>query len=289
MQALLDPKAEILEGAQITLLLPLWARAKETLLPHPIIVDKRAVEIVEGLRTCQEYHSIFDQLENNLDDFYRLSQLIRARCIDNEIRAYLSSHPKATVVNIGAGLDTTFERVDNGEVKWYDLDLPEVVAMRGQFMRETDRSKFISKSMLDTSWFDDIEPAQHGLMFAACGVLFFLDRNQIRQLICGLANRFPGSEIAFDTMSRPFLAMSNWTVLRKGGMGSKTHLRWSIQSAAGMKKWSDRISIVDEYPMYSRVQMDPAWGRASTNRMKLVNHLHGINIFHLSFLPAQGI
>jgi len=288
MQNKPNPGAEILEGAQKTLLLPLWARAKETLSTHPILTDKRAVEIVEGLHTCREYQSTFDLMEKNLEPFYRLSQLIRAKCIDDEIKTYLCSHPKATVVNIGAGLDTTFERVDNGEIKWYDLDLPEVISLRDRFLSESGRRKNIAKSVLDLSWFDEIGPVQNGLIFAACGVFFFLEAKQMRRLICELANRFPGSEIVFDTMSKLFLTISNWTVLGKGGMGSNARLQWSIQSAAEMTKWTNRISVMDEYPMYSRVRMDPAWGKAGINRMKVVNRFHGINIFHLSFAPDQG-
>ena len=39
-------------------------------------------------------------------------------------------NPQAAVVHLGCGLDTRFERVDNGQVEWFDLDIPDVMALR---------------------------------------------------------------------------------------------------------------------------------------------------------------
>jgi len=61
-------------------------------------------------------------------------------------------HPRASVVNIGAGLDTTFYRVDNGLIHWYDLDLPAVFDIRRRLLPEPDRVTYIAKSFLDPSW-----------------------------------------------------------------------------------------------------------------------------------------
>ncbi|HVM70494.1 MAG TPA: class I SAM-dependent methyltransferase [Anaerolineales bacterium] len=276
--------AKGLEGAERTLLLPLWARAKEINRSHPQMRDPLAVEIVNALCGKPEYKEIFADLEKGLDNFYQLSQVIRAQCLDEEIRMYLQAHPQATVVNIGAGLDTTFSRIDNGRLsRWYDLDLPEVIALRQKFIPEKERCTCIPKSVLDTTWFDDIGDTKNGLMCVACGVLFFLSEAHIKSLLVSMAGRFPGSEIAFDTMSALFMNIGNRTVLRKGGMGGQARMQWPIQSAGTLKKWSNRISVVDEYPMYSRCLFDPSWGRAAISRMKLINRLHGMNIFHLAF------
>lgn len=56
------------------------------------------------------------------------------REIDRYARDFLSRHPEAAVVHIGCGLDSRFERVDNGKVEWYDLDLPDVIELRRKFI-----------------------------------------------------------------------------------------------------------------------------------------------------------
>jgi O-methyltransferase involved in polyketide biosynthesis len=53
---------------------------------------------------------------------------------DRRTQAFLARVPAAVVVHIGCGLDTRFERVDNGQVEWYGLDLPEVIELRRQLI-----------------------------------------------------------------------------------------------------------------------------------------------------------
>jgi O-methyltransferase involved in polyketide biosynthesis len=263
------------------LLLPLWARARECQQPNPIIADNQAGQIVAHLSAIASYRNSIEEMDRVFDRYYRLSQLIRAKCLDDEIRAFLTHHPSGTIVNIGAGFDTTFARVDNGRLNWYDLDLPEVIVLRRSYIPETDRSRCIAKSVLDTSWFEDIGDVGNGVLFVACGVLFFLQEDQAKQLFIALADRFRGSEAAFDTMSRLFMMIGNWSVLRRSGMGKQAAMHWSIKSAREMVKWDKRIAIVSEYPMFSRIQLDEAWGRAVVNRMRLINKMRGINIVHL--------
>ena len=68
-----------------------------------------------------------------------LFMVARAKEFDDKIRAFITEHPRASVINLGAGLDTTFYRVDNGLVQWYDLDFPDVIGIREQLLPPTDR------------------------------------------------------------------------------------------------------------------------------------------------------
>ncbi len=281
MQNIVKEYYEGLEGVNKTLLLPLWARAKESKQSNPILMDAQAQKIVENLSRTASYKDSFDEMDKVFNGFFQLSQLFRARCLDGQIKEFLANYPSGTIVNIGAGLDTTFARVDNGLLNWYDLDLPEVIALRREYIPETDRSQYIAKSVLDISWFKDIEKAGNGIMFVSCGVLFFLQKDQVKKLFFELANRFPGGEAAFDTMSKLFMMIGNNSVLRRSSMGNQAMMQWSIRSAREMMKWDKRISIVAEYPMFSRFPLDASWGKAITNRMRMINRMKGINIFHL--------
>ena len=57
-----------------------------------------------------------------------MMQTLFARTIllDQMVGAFLEEHPDATVVNIACGLDTRVYRLDNGQVRWYNLDLPDL-------------------------------------------------------------------------------------------------------------------------------------------------------------------
>ena len=157
---------------QETLLIPLWARARENKKQKPYLFDPKASEIIR----CIDYD--FGSLERAFTQGafgrdHAAIFMIRNKYFDDAIKEFIVVHPKAAVVNIGAGLDTTFYRVDNGSIRWYDLDLPDVIALRRQLSLETDRSKCIAKSVLDFTWFDDIGPEPDGLFLFAGGVLFY--------------------------------------------------------------------------------------------------------------------
>ncbi|EPS50207.1 O-methyltransferase domain-containing protein [Clostridium botulinum A1 str. CFSAN002368] len=83
--------------------------------------------------------------------------VVRAKTFDDAIKNFISKYPNSSIVNLGAGLDTTFFRVDNENLNWYNIDLPDVIELRKKLLPESDREKCIAKSFLDISWFNDIK------------------------------------------------------------------------------------------------------------------------------------
>ena len=86
-------------------------------------------------------------------------------------------------MNIGAGLeDTTFYRVDNGLIHWYDLDLPAVIDIRRQLLPEPDRVMYIAKSLLDPSWCKDVN-TENGIFMIAGGIFMWFEEAQVKQVL----------------------------------------------------------------------------------------------------------
>lgn len=266
-----------LAGVQKTLLIPLWARAKECEKRRPVLVDRRAADILSALG-CDT-----SQMDKAFDELYQLSWAIRAKMYDEEIKALLAQWPEATIVNIGAGLDTTFERVDNGRVRWYDLDLPEVIELRKRLVPETERSTCISKSVFDLSWFQEIAQPAGRVLLLACGVLPYFAGRQVKTLLGNLAAGFPEGEMVFDAPSRPILWLSNWSVILRGGMGAGSLMKWGTSSAKELAKWDPRIHVVDTYTWFGRIEMDESWSKETVKQMRQSNRIKGLNIFHLRF------
>lgn len=96
-----------LGSVQETLLLPLWGRAVETQKIKPLLMDNTAVSIINSI----PYD--FTRISENIHKITRLAWIARSIYFDNEIKAFIGNFPEATIVNVGCGLDTTFERVDN--------------------------------------------------------------------------------------------------------------------------------------------------------------------------------
>ena len=178
-----------------------------------------------------------------------------ARCIhiDRTIKQFLALHPKASIINLGCGLDTTFERVDNGFLQWYDLDLPDVIRLRREFIPENPRRAFLSCSLLEDDWNQALKNTDH-LFFFAAGVLYYFEESQMKGFFKKLADVFPGCEIIFDAASELGVRVANKKVIAEGGMDRDSMLKWGMEHAKTIELWDKRITVLEEYPLFKKVK-----------------------------------
>lgn len=255
-----------LRKVQETLLLPLWGRAVETRKNEPLLEDKTAVEIMSRI----DYD--FSTIDKNMNPLTRYSWIARSLYIDGFIRSFLAKHPKATIVNIGCGLDTTFERVDNGLLTWYDLDLPDVIELRSHFIQENARRKFIAGSFLDNPWLDALH-IEDNIMLVAAGVFYYFDEQEIKDFLQKISGRFPGSEMVFDAASPIGVKMANKTVIKSGGMDENAILKWGLKTAQEIQAWDSRIEVVDEFPMFQRMKKRSI-GTFISDKLRIMSMVH---------------
>ncbi len=131
------------------------------------------------------------------------------REFDRRAAAFLAEHPDGVIVDLGCGLNTRFERIDNGRVKWYGLDLPEVIALRKELLDETPRSHLLGCSVLDFSWMDALSgQAGKPILFLAEAVLVYLEEADVKRLVQTLAGRFPGAELVCEAYSPVVISFS---------------------------------------------------------------------------------
>ncbi len=223
-----------LSKSQESLLIPLWARALEATQAEPILQDKKAVKLVEAI----DYP--FDRFASAGTD--SVGFCLRGTILDQLVQRLLDHTPSATVVEIGAGLDTRFDRLDNGQVTWFDVDLPEAMEVRKKLFKETNRRHLIAASALETEWLDSIEATEPtSIVFVAEGMLYFLAPEQVKQLFSRLADRFPGSRILFDCQSPWFLRFNNF---RQPVANAK--MLWAVGRQKQLEQWDHRF-VIEEY------------------------------------------
>src|SRR5262245_55505626 len=152
-----------LGDVQETMLLPLYARAVAT--RSGLFHDPSAVRIVETL----DYN------------FLRLGgpagvmgSVFRTAMVDEMLRSFVARAPRATIVEVGAGLNARFERVDNGTLHWIDVDLPDAMLLRRRFFHETERHQMVASSVLDPTWIAPAIRAGGPYFVIAEGVLGYL-------------------------------------------------------------------------------------------------------------------
>ena len=117
------------------------------------------------------------------------------------------------MVNLGCGLDRTGRACDNGKCKLYNLDFPDVIAVRNELLPARDREENIPCDLNDTSWFERID-ASGGAVFFAAGVFYYFLKEQVKTLVRAMADAFPGSVLVFDAANRTAVKMIAKTWLK---------------------------------------------------------------------------
>ncbi|MEM9673172.1 MAG: class I SAM-dependent methyltransferase [Cyclobacteriaceae bacterium] len=241
----MEQKISITKGSvQETLLLPLWGRAYETQQKEPRLIDNKAVEIVGKV----------DYDFSTIHETQAMSQhawVARSLHTDKLALEFIKKHPKATIVNLGCGLDTTFSRIDNGEITFYELDFSDVIELRKHFYKDSERHISIASSFHDKdAWFDKIK-VEDGLLFLAGGVFVYSTEEQMKKFFTAAADYFKNCEFYFDAMSPLGVKIGKKMVLKKGGMDFfKDSEGWALKPVKSLEKWSRRFKVISATPMY---------------------------------------
>ena len=192
------PAPQALGTVQKTLLTPLLARADQYQRDDAILRDRKAFEIVQQL--VPHYAPDFAAIRRFPDTLTGCA--IRAAVFDRWIQSFLDQHDDAAVVSIAEGLDTTFERNDDGRALFFELDFPDVIALRRELFGGAPRRVMIAGSVFETGWIDRVRHSgRTRFLFQAAGLTMYLPAQQVRSLLTLLADHFPGCTLLFDTCS----------------------------------------------------------------------------------------
>lgn len=210
---------------QESLLVPLYARAVDSLKKHPILKDPKAVEMVQ----CIDW------------DFRRFDQwrrvvgcVLRTAMFDEWVKDFLTLHPEGTVVEIGAGLNTRFERLDNGTLHWFDLDLPDTAALRRKFFTDSRRRVTLAASILDQGWMGAVRQSPGPYCFIAEGVFIYLTEPEVKAALAQIAANFPNVSIALDTADLKAISHENKDHAQRK-LGAR--LAWACEDPREIERW----------------------------------------------------
>ena len=230
----MEQKAEItLTPEQETLLIPLYAKAQPD---NPLFFDPKAQEILEQI----DYD--FSQLKVPYKTVVLVCQ--RANKLDETARVFLSEAPGSIVLHLGCGLDNRFGRVDNGQVEWYDLDMPPVIALRQRFYPHNQRNHLISSSVTDLEWIDTVAAQGKPVLVIAEGLLMYLSEADVKRLLINLGQTFPGCRLIADVFSvLTAKSAARHPSLKQTGAA----LGWGIDDSYAMEKWASGIRLLEEW------------------------------------------
>jgi O-methyltransferase involved in polyketide biosynthesis len=241
-----------------TSLITLYCHAIDTRSDNPILADAKSVEIAAALDRMlarSEEPLARTLVSRTLDKSIVIHIAIRAKKYDEYVRDFLSRYPDGVVVNIGCGLDSRFLRIDNGRVVFWDLDLPEIIAIKKDFFTENDRYHLVASSVLDYGWMAQVRRHKGPFLFMAEGVFMYLDGEDVRSLVLELKKTFPGSELVCEVENSFWLGpltkkMVSYKLQRQFHLGEGALFRSGIRDSREMEQWDNGIRFLDDWSYF---------------------------------------
>lgn len=227
-------------SVQETLVIPLYGRKVcSEHFPH-LFKDEEAERLCSMLD--YDFAEKGKKMETMAGLFGALEVAQRQYDIGCEVKDYLKTHPRAAVVNLGCGLDDTFRKCDNGLCRGYNIDMPDVIAVRDEILPAGEREINLGCDLNDDGWMDRIDGAE-GAVFYATGVFYYFKKEDVRALFQKMAARFPGAVLAFDACNRRGAKMMTKTWLKEAGIAD-VNVYFSLEDASELKRWSADFASV---------------------------------------------
>lgn len=257
---------------QHTLCLPLWGRmiAAEN-YPH-LFPDQDAGRIVKELGVDLSDKTLYRF------QYMWMNCLIRQYNLAWEIEHYLARHPRAAVVELGAGLSCLRREMGNDTNPWYCLDMENVIALRQRHIPKGEHEHNIVCDLNDFSWFDQIDfHPEDGIVFTAGGLFYYFEKDQVRRLFCAMAEHFSGGMLTFDAVNAKGLKGVNAEV-KLAGNATKSYFSLELPKEE-LEQWSDHIvNVVEKDYIDGYLQ----GGYRKTVLSKLFSWV--MRTFHMSFM-----
>lgn len=274
---------QTLSDVSETYLGSLYWRAMESMRPDAMIKDEKAVALVTQMDLSRVRQIPMNEL-------LKAMRVIFTREFDRYTRDFINRYQNAVVVHIGCGLDSRFERVDNSQVEWYDLDLPDVIELRRKLLgNEGGRYHLLGCSVLEEAWLEAVKaPARQAVysprpcLFLAETVFVYLTEVQVKSLVLRLRDHFPGAELVFDGW-RPFEIWLGNRYLSNSLFAGL--MRWGFWRGQEIEGWGDGIHLLDEWGYFDQPEPRLASFRWMAPIFRLFKPMR---IFHFQLGDSAG-
>ena len=223
-----------LSGVPETMLQTIYARAKES-RGRGAIHDIKAEELIEKLD--------YDFSPADKDAAMRSGVIARTIVLDRLTKAWLASHPGAVVVNIACGLDTRCYRM-SGYAHWYNLDLPETMAVREKLLPESGVISQIAMSAMD-EWGDEIKEQNAPALILIEGLTMYLSEANVQRIFRMISRRFEKATVFVETMNPMIVKRFK----EKSIEGSHAKFTWGVKDGPALAALLPDFHFVEEHSL----------------------------------------
>lgn len=249
-----------LEGIPEAMLKQFYARVNESKKATKFIDCPKSKEVVESLGE--------EALVKYGNSVMGRGAIARSILLDKMVKEYIAKNPNATIVNIGCGADTRFYRVDNGKIRWYNMDLPATIEARKCLMEEGDRVFYIPKGVADESWAADVEATGPVLVIAET-LSMYLTKADVQKIFTAIRKRFADAQVFMEVTAS--YVVKNAT--EGSGENNRPKYSFGVKNGKELQKfnagfcWVKDVSLLvglrKMYPSYYIMQLLPTMRRMS--------------------------
>ena len=223
-----------LTGVPETMLQTIYARAKES-KGRGAICDKKAEEIVSRLD--------YDFSLADKDTAMHSGVIARTIVLDRLTTAWLSAHPGGVVVNIACGLDTRCYRM-KGYAHWYNLDLPETMAVRAKLLPESGMISQIAMSAME-DWGGKIQEQNGPVLVLIEGLTMYLSEADVRRIFAVISGRFQKATVFVETMNPMVVKRFK----EKSIDASNAKFTWGVKNGAALAELVPDFRFAEEHSL----------------------------------------
>ena len=223
-----------LSGVPETMLQTIYARAKES-GGRGAIHDTKAEEIIEKLD--------YDFTLADKDTAMHSGVIARTIVLDRLTEKWLASHPGTVVVNIACGLDTRCYRMA-GYAHWYNLDLPETMAVREKLLPESGAISRIAMSAMD-DWGSEIKEQNTPVLIIIEGLTMYLSEKDVQQIFTVISNRFSKATVFVETMNPMIVKRFK----EKSIEGSNAKFTWGVKNGPTLAALLPGFRFMEEHSL----------------------------------------
>ena len=223
-----------LSGVPETMLQTVYARAKES-GSRGAIHDAKAEEIIGKLD--------YDFSLAEKDAAMRSGVIARTIVLDRLTKAWLASHPGAVVVNIACGLDTRCYRM-TGYAHWYNLDLPETMAVRQKLLPESGAISQISMSAMD-DWGSEVKEQNAPVLIIIEGLTMYLSESDVQRIFGVISRRFEKATVFVEIMNPMIVKRFK----EKSIEGSNAKFTWGVKNGSTLAAMLPGFRFAEEHSL----------------------------------------
>jgi O-methyltransferase involved in polyketide biosynthesis len=229
--------------SQESLFLTLGGRALDSRLPRPYLGDTMADEILDKTGyDLAKFPLMTSKLLSPRTKVFDIA--LRTKRLDEVVRRFVDRHPNAVVLDLGVGLDGRMFRIEPPTtVDWYDVDFPEVMALREQLLPRPTNAHAIAADVTAPDWLDDI-PADRPAVIVADGLIAFLPQEAFVSLLGRLTDHFPSGELGFNLYTR--LAVGATKRMRSTALIAGGIVNPGFNDPHAPERWVPRLKLIEE-------------------------------------------